>query len=290
MIRLIIFLVSCVICLCAVHPVQGSQELPHLTPKNLVGTRFPPNTFGDIKFALVGFCPPPALLAKYEKERTGKQYFIHVPPSNVQICSYGGIKFLSISHVYGGPVSSALIEELSYYGIKYVFAYGLAGGLGTKGLKMGDFYLIESAFACDGTTGHYTKHSITSSSGELNKTIMQLVQALPGLKEITTVKAVTTDAIYREYVHELNSFRSQGCDIINCDSSHLFVVSDVVGIETVQCGVLSDVIGLNRSGWESSLSAMLSEGSSDDVKPLERLDEMIQFYVEKLLPYKGGQS
>jgi hypothetical protein len=32
----------------------------------------------------------------------------------VQICSYHGEEFLSITPVYGGPVSSALIEELAY--------------------------------------------------------------------------------------------------------------------------------------------------------------------------------
>ena len=57
----------------------------------------------------------------------------------MQIGSYHGEEFLSVTHVYGGPVSSALIEELAYYGITYVLAYGLAGGLGTKPLKMGDF-------------------------------------------------------------------------------------------------------------------------------------------------------
>ena len=116
-----------------------------MTPENLVGRKFGKNAFGNISFALVGYCPRLRYLDRYNPRNTSDQYFIHVPPTNVQICDHDGIEFLSIYHVYGGPVSSALIEELSYYGIKYILAYGLAGGLGTKNLKMADFYIVESA-------------------------------------------------------------------------------------------------------------------------------------------------
>jgi hypothetical protein len=102
--------------------------------------------------ALVGFCPRPGTLDKYDPRNTRDQYFIHVAPASVQICRHEGMEFLSLAHVYGGPVSSSLIEELAYYGIEYALAYGLAGRLGTKNLKMGEFYLVEQALAMDGTT------------------------------------------------------------------------------------------------------------------------------------------
>lgn len=60
-------------------------------------------------------------------------------------------------------MSSATVEELAYYGITHILAYGLAGGLGTRGLAMGDFYLVETALAADGTTPHYTRDTITSA-------------------------------------------------------------------------------------------------------------------------------
>jgi hypothetical protein len=111
---------------------------------------FDRNTFSQVTVALVGYCPRPRCLDQYDPWETTNQYFIHVPPSNVQICRHNDVEFLSISHVYGGPVSSALIEELAYFRIKYVLAYGLAGGLGTKSLKMGDFYIVEKALAMEG--------------------------------------------------------------------------------------------------------------------------------------------
>ncbi len=145
------------------HQPAPPGNLPHLTPARLVGLKFGRNPFGGIRVALVGYCPRPRSLDKYQPRHTTDQYFIHVPPASVQIGSYDGEEFLSIAHVYGGPVSSALIEELAYYGITHVLAYGLAGGLGTKPLKMGDFYLVERALALDGTTPHYTAEQVIAA-------------------------------------------------------------------------------------------------------------------------------
>ena len=95
---------------------------------------------------------------------------------------------------HGGPVSSATVEELAYYGITHILAYGLAGGLGTRGLSMGDFYLVETALAADGTTPHYTRDRITSADTGLR----DLVLASWTGALMTPVRAATGDAIYRE--------------------------------------------------------------------------------------------
>ena len=131
---------------------MDSTNPPHLTPRSLVGQRFASDVFGGIKVALVGYCPPPSAIERYRPERVSDQHFIHASPDSVRILSHDGQKFLSLAHVYGGPVSSATVEELAYYGVETILAYGLAGGLGTRGLGMGDFYLVEDAFAADGTT------------------------------------------------------------------------------------------------------------------------------------------
>lgn len=275
---------------CGVSMIQASEgsnhqnSSPHLTPAKLVGSRFPQDAFGDITVALVGYCPPPSALAKYETEATTQQYFIHIAPSNVQICRHGNFKFLSIYHVYGGPVSAALIEELGYYGIKYVLAYGLAGGLGTKGLKMGGVYLIESALAADGTTPHYTNESLVHSDPDLNNLILKLSKPHPQLHEIVRVQAITGDAIYREYDDELESAIAAQCDVINCDSSHLFAVSKEIGIITTECGIISDVIGNGQSDWDSTLSVILTNGDESVQNPLDRVGDIVELYVEKLLP------
>ena len=266
-------------------PLRGT---PHLTPSKLVGRRFAPNTFPGIKVALVGYCPRPAILDRYAPRDTTDQYFIHVPPSSVQICKHNGIEFLSLVHVYGGPVSAALVEELAYYEIEYVLAYGLAGGLGTKNLRMGDFYLIERALAMDGTTPHYTQDALIPSDALLNTRILELAQQT-GFPNITSVQAWTGDAIYREYDEELEAARAQGCDIVNCDSSHLFAVSRAVGIHSTECGVLSDVASSDGAEWASTLAVMLSETDEGELNPLARTGKIVEFYVERLLPELVGK-
>lgn len=259
------------------------RNTPHLTPANLIGRKFGKNAFKNIKVALVGYCPRPLSLDKYNPRNTSDQYFIHVPPASVQICNHHGMEFLSISHVYGGPVSSALIEELSYYGIKYVLAYGLAGGLGTKTQKMADFYIVEKALAMDGTTPHYTEDNLISSDGFLNTKIKELAKKA-GLPEMMPVQALTADAIYREYDQDLNYAREKGCDIVNCDSSHLFAVSREVGIRSTECGVISDVIKGNGEEWQSTLSVMLSSNDEGAQDPLVSVGEIVKFYIEVLMP------
>ena len=259
------------------------RDTPHLTPANLVGRQFGRNAFKSITVALVGYCPPPRALDKYYHDDTSEQYFIHVSPASVQICCHNGMEFLSIFHVYGGPVSSALIEELAYYGIKYVLAYGLAGALGTENQKMGDFYIVEKALASDGTTPHYTDDKLISSDEFLNSKIRELAKKT-SLPEMMPVQALTADAIYREYDQKLDDAREQGCDIVNCDSSHLFAVSREVGIRATECGVISDAAVSHGEKCDSTLGDMLPSNDAGAEDPLAPVGRIAGFYVEVLMP------
>ena len=259
------------------------RSAPHLTPARLVGQRFGPRPFGNITVAIVGYCPRPRYLDQYQPRNTTDQYFIHVPPANVEICRYGDSEFLSIAHVYGGPVSAALIEELAYYGITDVLAYGLAGGLGRTPQKMGDFYIIERALALDGTTPHYTLEKLIPSDEGLNAKIKRLARQT-NFPDLMPVQAMTGDAIYREYDEELNAAKANGCDIVNCDSSHLFAVSRAVGIRSTECGVLSDVAAGSDEDWQSTLAVMLSTEGQAALDPLTLVGKIVEFYVEVVLP------
>ncbi len=252
---------------------------PHLTPEKLIGTRFPNDTFANIDVALIGFCPPPTQLAQYHPQETIEQYFIHVSPSSVKICLHNELRFLSIYHVYGGPVASALVEELAYYGIKTILAYGLAGGLNPESQKMGDFYLVEQAMTFDGTTPHYTDQKLTFSNQDLQK---QLLKKSP-FSRLHLVQAATSDAIYRESDAYLARAQAKGCDIVNCDSAHLYAVCQTVGLKCVQMGVLSDVAQLGSCEWESQLGDMLSATEQSAQSPLRVVNEVIQYYVETII-------
>jgi hypothetical protein len=262
------------------------NKQPHLTPATLVGQRFAPDTFGAAKIALVGYCPPPAAINLYNPVSTQDQYFIHVPPESVKRLSHNGIEFLSLAHVYGGPVSATTIEELAYYGFEYVFAYGLAGGLGTKGLQMGDFYLVKRAVALDGTTPHYTTDKLIDCDSTLMKLVLDHMQE-ELVYGITPVQAVCGDALYREDDAYLQAARDQGCDIVNLDTSHLYAVSrnNSAGrtLKTIQCGVISDVDHGGSDGhWDSTLAVMLAADDGTRLNPLALTGRIVEFYVEQL--------
>jgi uridine phosphorylase len=260
-----------------------SPDTPHLTPASLVGRRFGKDAFSPITVALVGYCPRPSILGEYGPQPTDEQHFIHVAPASVERCCHDGIGFLSIVHVYGGPVSAALLEELAYYGFQYVLAYGLAGGLLSESQAMGDYYIIERALALDGTTPHYTADRLVASDGRLNATLKELAEAA-GLPKLTPVQALTSDAIYREYDKDLDYARQNGCDIVNCDSSHLFAVSRDVGIRATECGVISDVAQSKGENWQSTLSEMLSSSGDRAQDPMMLVGRIVRFYVETLIP------
>lgn len=256
---------------------------PHLTPEKLVGGRFAKDTFGTIKVAVVGYCPPPASLDKYETRDTEEQYFIHMSPSSVKICKFGDTEFLSIFHVYGGPVGAALIEELSYYGIETVLAYGLGGGFGTKGLKIGDAFVIESAFALDGVTKSYSNEEIIYSDKSINNAIVEAAKENPEILQVTGVRSAAVDAIYREYPDVVENMIAHECDVVNCEASHIFAACEAVGIKATQCGVVSDVMKGSDQAWDSELSKMLST-EEDAPGPLDVVGSIVELFVEKVIP------
>lgn len=197
-----------------------TDAVPQLTPSTLVGLKFPRDYFGDIKIAIIGYCPPPASLNDYAPESLSEQPFILLAQDRVRILTHEGRRFLSLDHVYGGPVSAAIVEELAYYGIDTILAYGLSGGLATKSLSVGDTYVVGASYVADGTTPHYTSQTLLAP----DPTLMRLITSTwDGGLEI--VQAATVDAIYREHEAFLNHLRANNCDIIHIDTSHLYAAS-----------------------------------------------------------------
>lgn len=262
----------------------------HLTPRSLVGRRFAPDTFAGVRVALVGYCPPPPALGHYARARVRDQHFIHVSPDSVRIVSHAGLRLLSLAHVYGGPVSAATVEELAYYGIDHVLAYGLAGGLGVGGLRMaglgmGSTYVVASALVADGTTPHYATTPVVAADPDLLRQTQELWAATrPG--PLHPVQAATGDAIYREDDALLDGFRARGCHVVNLDSAHLYAAAAVNSegrrLRAIQCGVVSDVV--HEGGRSESTLATMLEAGAPGPNPLAQTGEVVRFFVEDLAP------
>jgi hypothetical protein len=65
---------------------------------------------------------------------------------------------------------------------------------------------------------------------------------------------------------------------------HLFAVSQAVGIQSTECGVISDVVTSNGEEWQSTWSVMLSAGGEGGLDPLAITGRIVEFYVQVLLP------
>lgn len=259
----------------------------HLTAKNVVGQRFSKEIFDGAKIALLGFCPYPNVLDDYYQKKLSDQAFIHVSPDSVRLITSGTHKIVALHHIYGGPVASAVVEELAYYGIEYILAYGLAGSLGEKKCDIGDFYIIEDALAADGTTKHYTKNDIVLSDDGLSQNIQKWwVQKKE--KHLIPVRAATGDAIYRENDDLLRTFRQHGCHIVNLDSAHLYAVAKINGeektIKTIQCGVISDSVSEEIEESKTSLGVMLNSSNAPTFNPMDNVNDIVHFYLETVVP------
>ena len=251
-----------------------------------MGHLFSRDALGGAKVAIIGFCPMPTVLKNYSSLMPLEQFFIHVAPESVRILTCGVHKVVSLHHVYGGPVGSATVEELAYYGVKYILAYGLAGSLKGSVCPMGEYYLVKDAIAADGTTRHYTQAQVVHASQNLAQ-LVDFLWRLDYKSPMHVVRAATSDAIYRESNTLLQEFRLLKCDIVNLDTAHLYAVSRnnmEDAIESVQCGVVSDTTDENNGDGETKLGVMLATNDEAIFNPMQKVNNIVEFYLNKVVP------
>jgi uridine phosphorylase len=292
--------------------MAAQDDEPHLIPEKTVGMCIPRNFYRDrnITIAFIGFCPPPArmhlrpesepeprrrdiggsrIVFPQEKESGARiQQFIHLSPDSVSLLKiYPGenrksITVLSLCHVYGSCVTTAIVEELAYYGIRYVLAYGYAGALQHSSLAVGDWFLVGSALARDGATKYYTTDEIVPADREF---IRLILQSLLGESDETcrfhVVRALTDDVIYRERPSLLKEAEENGCQIANCDSSHLYAACRTVGIQVIECGIVSNVDGHDDLGDVITGGKCPASGRRNAA---EELDHLVDALIATTVP------
>ena len=95
---------------------------------------------------------------------------------------------------------------------------------------------------------------------------------------------MTDDAIYQEFEADLDEAVAQGCDAVNLDCSHLFAAAEHVGIVTTQFGVVSNAPETDGEENADDLAKTLISDGVSCQNPLIRINDVVQFYVETLIP------
>ncbi|QIN54556.1 nucleoside phosphorylase [Cedratvirus kamchatka] len=224
--------------------ISSDPEAPHLTPSDLFTKKAL-----DVDLALLCFCPSSPSLEKYKVENIEERLFLHIHPSHTFYALLNGVRFIVICEVYGGPVAVSVVEELAFYGVKSVIGLGFVGSL-LSTLKQGDMVIVERALTEPGTTPFYSLEEYLSPDQFL---LDYFLQTSPSPGRVTSW---TTNAIYREYTEDIQEALSQGCQVVNMDTSHLYASCGKLGIKCVYLAAISD--GLEKDTQDLSF---LSQGA-----------------------------
>ncbi|MFX1255473.1 MAG: hypothetical protein ACFFCZ_27975 [Promethearchaeota archaeon] len=146
--------------------------------------------------------------------------------------------------IWGGPQAAILVEELAYLGIKYLVGHGRAGGIDPS-LQLGQQVLASSALSTDGTTQAYFQKKVEPNPEMLN---LALEVGKRISSNLQTVTVATVDALYRETKEAVATWRSQGAQIINMETSPFYAASIMCDVKSVWLGYITDRL---MDKWES---------------------------------------
>ena len=135
---------------------------------------------------------------------------------------------------YGAPQATDTVEILAELGVKRIVAAGMCGGYG-ENVNLGDMILPDRAFVEEGASLHYYDGiEYAEPSAAL------LDRAAKVFPEARRLPIVTTDAVYRQTFYKENRWRAEGAVGVDMETSALFSISRLKGIEAVMLMVVSD--------------------------------------------------
>ena len=177
------------------------------------------------------------LIESLEKEGVGKEigrFYSGSDYSKILLID----NFIVSSSFLGGPNASALMEELSYYGIKYFLSVGTACNINSnnKGCM-----IVNKAIRDEGTSLFYKEPSLYSYT---SRYLNELVSNELSLKEIDFYKGTTwtIDAYYRENIERMQKRIAQGATSIDMESSVWCSVAEYLNLHFSQILFFSDTI------------------------------------------------
>ncbi len=138
----------------------------------------------------------------------------------------------------GSPIVVELAEELAVMGIRKMVLMTWGGAL-QPDLKPGDIVVCDRAVRDDGASHHYLPaEKYIQADSQL---VDQLEAAIRKRGAACSIGATwTTDAPYRETAEEIRQYQSEGIQTVEMESSGLFTVGRVRGVQTASVVVIMD--------------------------------------------------
>jgi uridine phosphorylase len=138
----------------------------------------------------------------------------------------------------GAPIVAELAEELAVMGIKKMILMTWGGTL-QPNLSPGDIVVCERAVRDDGTSHHYLPPGRTvDADAALTRDLVAAIQERGA--HCTSGTTWTTDAPYRETLAEVQQYQQEGIKTVEMESSGLFAVGQVRGVQTTSVVVVMD--------------------------------------------------
>ena len=151
----------------------------------------------------------------------------------------------------GAPSTVMHMEELIAWGARRFVILGMAGGLNGK-LRPGDIVVCNKSIRDEGTSHHYVKNSkYAFATKDLMEVLFESLSKT--FRKVYKGSSWTIDAPYRETVKELIHYRSDGVMTVEMESSAVFAVGQVRGVETSAVFVISDL--LTEKAWKPSIQS-----------------------------------
>lgn len=163
--------------------------------------------------------------------RNGRFVAINVEATRIGVAGGFGI---------GAPVAATVMEELAALGVRRFVSIGAAGSLNSQ-LEVGDVVVCTEAIRDEGVSHHYLApgRSVTPSALLTSQLTRSLQAAGLAVAEGPTW---TIDAPYRETVHELHHYRSEGVLTVEMEAAALFAVANYRKLEVGAAFVISDTL------------------------------------------------
>jgi uridine phosphorylase len=138
----------------------------------------------------------------------------------------------------GAPIVAELAEEMVAMGVKKMVLMTWGGALQPE-LSPGDIVVCDRAVRDDGTSHHYLPPAkFVEADLMLAEELADAIQRRGG--RCSNGTTWTTDAPYRETLAEVQQYQKEGVKTVEMESSGLFAIGQVRGVQTASVVVIMD--------------------------------------------------